>query len=53
MNPPPKIQKAVALKYDKEKSDAPKVIAKEKVRLLTILSNWRMNMIYLSKKMQI
>ena len=30
MNPPLKIQKAVALKYDKEKSDAPKVVAKGK-----------------------
>ena len=30
MNPAPKMQKAVALKYDKEKSDAPKVVAKGK-----------------------
>lgn len=29
-SPAPKPQKAVALKYDKEKSDAPKVVAKGK-----------------------
>lgn len=29
-SPTPKPQKAVALKYDKEKSDAPKVVAKGK-----------------------